>query len=122
MPIPRPVNGEPSEHGDPDEKTDTRCLIGLAAVRGFGKATLSQPGGTRKPDSIEYKIAVQRATQVAIWGMSAAGIVDILRATQRDLGGDVGDVVYFSNLMESASPSTRAGSNEVKQHRPQRVA
>lgn len=79
------------------------CAVGiaLAATLGFGQAACSQTDESMKPDSIEYRMAVQRATQAAIWGMSAAGIVDILLATQRDLGGDVGDIVYFSKPMES---------------------
>lgn len=64
-----------------------------------------------KPDSIEYKIAVQRATQAAIWGMPAAGIVDIMLATKRDLGGDIGDVVYFSKPMVSRHGFLTANNN-----------
>ncbi len=45
---------------------------------------------------IEYQIMVQRATQVAIWGMPAAGMIDFEKATKRDLGGNVNDVVYVS--------------------------
>ena len=33
--------------------------------------------------------------------MPAAGIIDILLVTKRDLGGDIGDVVYFSKPMVS---------------------
>ena len=47
-------------------------------------------------ESIEYKIMVQRATQAAIWAMPAAGMIDFEKATKRDLGGDVNDVVYVS--------------------------
>ena len=52
-------------------------------------------------NAIEYQLAVQRATQAAIWGMPAVGIWDFVVATRRDLGGDIGDVVYFSKPMES---------------------
>jgi len=47
-------------------------------------------------DDIDYKIMVQRATQAAIWGMPAAGMIDFEKATKRDLGGDVNDVIYVS--------------------------
>ena len=50
---------------------------------------------------IEYQIMVQRATQVAIWAMPAAGMIDFEKATRRDLGGDVNDVVYVSRPFES---------------------
>ncbi len=45
---------------------------------------------------IDYQIMVQRATQAAIWAMPAAGMIDFEKATKRDLGGDVNDVVYVS--------------------------
>ena len=47
-------------------------------------------------ESIEYRIMVQRATQTAIWAMPAAGMIDFEKATKRDIGGDVNDVVYVS--------------------------
>ena len=52
-------------------------------------------------NTIEYQLAVQRATQAAIWGMPAVGIWGFVTATRRDLGGDIGDVVYFSRPMTS---------------------
>jgi len=48
-----------------------------------------------KIQDIEYKIMVQRATQTAIWAMPAAGMVDFIKATRRDLGGDLNDVVFL---------------------------
>ena len=68
----------------------------LAAPLAFGQAACSQTDETAKPDSIEHKIAVQRATQAAIWAMPAAGMIDFEKATKRDLGGDVNDVIYVS--------------------------
>jgi hypothetical protein len=44
---------------------------------------------------------VQRATQAAIWAMPAAGMIDFEKATKRDLGGDVNDVVYVSKPFAS---------------------
>ena len=52
------------------------------------------------PD-IDYEIMVQRATQAAIWGMPAAGMIDFEKATKRDLKGDVNDVIYVSKPFAS---------------------
>ena len=52
-------------------------------------------------DSIVHQIKVQRACEAAIWGMPAVGIYDIELSIQRDLGGEFGDVVYFSQPMTS---------------------
>lgn len=52
-------------------------------------------------NEIEYQIMVQRATQAAIWGMPAVGMIDLEKATKRDLGGDVNDVVYVSRPFTS---------------------
>jgi len=72
-------------------------LIGfLLAQPVLGTLQAGEPPGL---DPIERKIAVQRATQAAIWGMPAVGIWDIVVSTRRDLGGDIGDIVYFSRPM-----------------------
>jgi hypothetical protein len=52
-------------------------------------------------DDIEYKIMVQRATQTAIWGMPAAGMVDFLKGIRRDLGGDYNDIAYLNKPFDS---------------------
>ncbi|CUH41258.1 DUF1214 domain-containing protein [Ruegeria atlantica] len=52
-------------------------------------------------EDIEYKIMVQRATQAAIWGMPAAGMIDFIKATRRDLGGKINDVVYLKQPFDS---------------------
>ncbi len=67
-------------------------LVGLAPI---------QAAKASQAESIEREIAVQRAAQAAIWGMPAVGIWDIVVSTRRDLGGDVGDIVYFSKPMRS---------------------
>jgi hypothetical protein len=54
-----------------------------------------------KVEDIEYKIMVQRATQTAIWAMPAAGMVDFIKATRRDLGGDINDVVFLDRPFDS---------------------
>ncbi|TCL09566.1 hypothetical protein BXY66_1617 [Shimia isoporae] len=52
-------------------------------------------------EDIEYQIMVQRATQAAIWGMPAAGMVDFLKGIRRDLGGDYNDIVYLNKPFDS---------------------
>jgi len=52
-------------------------------------------------ESIEYQIIVQRATQTAIWAMPGVALVDFIKATQRDLGGDYGDVLYLTEPFDS---------------------
>ena len=51
--------------------------------------------------SIGYEMKVQRASEVAIWAIPAVSIYDIELSIQRDLGGQFGDVVYFTKPMES---------------------
>lgn len=57
--------------------------------------------GASSHDSSEYQTLVRRACEVAIWAMPAVGIWDITVSTRRDLSGDVGDIVYFSQPMTS---------------------
>ena len=52
-------------------------------------------------EDIEYKIMVQRATQTAIWGMPAAGMIDFLKGIRRDLGGDYNDIIYLNKPFDS---------------------
>ena len=52
-------------------------------------------------DDIDCRIMVQRATQTAIWAMPAVGMVDFRKATERDLGGTINDVVYLIKPFES---------------------
>ncbi|MEW6996291.1 DUF1214 domain-containing protein [Colwelliaceae bacterium BS250] len=52
-------------------------------------------------ESIEYQIMVQRATQTALWAMPAVGMVDFIKATRRDLGGDYNDVIYLTKPFAS---------------------
>jgi len=55
----------------------------------------------KQSSDIDYEIMVQRATQAAIWGMPAAGMIDFEKATKRDLKGDVNDVIYVSKPFAS---------------------
>lgn len=52
-------------------------------------------------EDIEYQMMVQRATQTAIWGMPAAGMIDFLKGIRRDLGGDYNDVAYLNKPFDS---------------------
>ena len=58
-------------------------------------------GKTETPVDVEYQIMVQRATQTAIWAMPAVGMIDFVKATRRDVGGDYNDVIYLSKPFES---------------------
>ena len=61
--------------------------------------------GLQKPvaeiNSIEYQILVQRATQTAIWAIPAVGMIDFVKATRQDVGGDYNDIIYLSKPFES---------------------
>ena len=50
---------------------------------------------------IQYQIMVQRATQTALWAMPAVGMVEFVKATRRDSGGDYNDIVYLTKPFES---------------------
>src|SRR5208283_390114 len=67
----------------------TVCLTTTVAQAADGK------------QSIEYEMKVERAAQAAVWAIPAVAIWDVAVATRRDLGGDVGDVIYFSKPMVS---------------------
>lgn len=55
----------------------------------------------RAEESIQQTIRIQRACEVAIWGMPAVGMIDFEKATRRDLGGEVNDVVFVSKPFQS---------------------
>ena len=76
-------------------------LAGILVVagchaQGDPKACCSKPG-----QSIDYQIMVQRAAQTSIWAMPAVALVDFKKATIRDLGGRINDVVYLSKPFDS---------------------
>ncbi len=83
------------------KKRMLRMAFTVALIFGAAHTSSALSAEDLKPNSIEYQIAVQRATQVAIWGMPAAGMIDFEKATKRDLGGDVNDVIYVSKPFES---------------------
>jgi len=78
-------------------------LVTTIVIAASACAQPPQPPSGRTSDEhspstdIEYQVMVQRATQAAIWAMPAVGMIDFEKATKRDLGGDVNDVVYVSS-------------------------
>ncbi len=52
-------------------------------------------------NDINYQIMVQRATQTAIWAMPGVALVDFIKSTRRDLGGDYEDVLYLNKPLDS---------------------
>jgi hypothetical protein len=62
---------------------------------------ISSSPGNADEDSIDYQIMVQRATQTAVWAMPAVALVDFKKATIRDLGGTINDVVYLTKPFDS---------------------
>jgi len=65
------------------------------------KMTSPVAEGATSDRPISYELKVQRAAEAAIWAMPAVSVYDIEISIQRDLGGQFGDVVYFSKPMES---------------------
>ncbi|WP_422377818.1 DUF1214 domain-containing protein [Roseibium sp.] len=84
-------------------------LVLVAALSAAGSAAAGQTfndtgdilARSAEIEDIEFKIMVQRATQAAIWGMPAAGMVDFLKGIRRDLGGDYNDIVYLNKPFDS---------------------
>ena len=80
------------------------CLAAMAVALAW---LMPQAGAQQEAErraqsrSIEYEMAVQRACEAAIWGMPAVSVWDITVSTRRDLGGDIGDIVYFTKPMNS---------------------
>ncbi len=74
-------------------------LAGAIACAVFLTTTVAQAADEKQ--SIEYEMKVERAAQAAVWAIPAVAIWDVAVATRRELGGDVGDVIYFSKPMVS---------------------
>ena len=69
-------------------------VLGAFDMNDVQERKIAQPGESTKSKSIDYHIMVQRATQVAILALPAAGITDFKKATIRDLGGTINNIVY----------------------------
>ena len=76
-------------------------FVGLFSLTACDRNVTAHADRSTQSNSIEYEMAVQRACEAAIWGMPAVSIWDVPASIRRDLGGDVGDVVYFSKPMDS---------------------
>jgi hypothetical protein len=82
--------------------TGMMALVVFSGVAGCcGKRSAKQNTGCCSKPSIEYEIMVQRATQTAVWAMPAVALVDFKKATIRDLGGTINDVVYLTKPFDS---------------------
>ena len=66
-------------------------------------AALLASGGVRaaQQGSAAHEATVQRAAEAALWTMPAVSVYDIELSIQRDLGGKLGDVMYFTKPMTS---------------------
>jgi len=73
-------------------------LVSLSACTNQSQKTTKN---VESEDPVEYQIMVQRATQSAIWAMPAVALIDFIKATRRDLGGDLNDVVYLTKPLNS---------------------
>jgi len=79
----------------------SRATAHIGKIMLFAIMLLPSFAMAQSKPTIEYQIMVQRATQVAIWAMPAVGIVDFKKATIRDLGGTINDVVYLTKPFDS---------------------
>ncbi len=79
----------------------TLAMTALAVTLALGEVAPLRADDATQMNAIEYEIAVQRAAEAAIWAMPAVSVWDIALSTQRDLGGDIGDIVYFTQPMTS---------------------
>ncbi len=76
-----------------------RTIVLLAIIAAGARDLPAQADRWAQGRSTEHEMAVQRACEAAIWGMPAVSIWDIALSTRRDLGGDIGDIVYFTKPM-----------------------
>lgn len=62
---------------------------------------LASAGARSELTDVGRRMVAQRACEAAIWGMPAVGLYGIEASVPRDLDGEPGDVVYFSQPMAS---------------------
>ena len=96
-------------------KTKLKLLAGALVSSLAFTTTFAQVAD--KPRSVEYEIKVGRAAEAAIWALPAVGIADVLAGTRKDLGGDQGDIVYFSH-----PPNSRHGFLTLNDVTPYTIA
>jgi hypothetical protein len=78
----------------------TTALATLMALSLLTSALFAEDAKNAKMSEIERTIAVQRATQVAIWAVPAVATYAVLRGTI-DVGGKLNDVVALSQPLTS---------------------
>ncbi|MCP4983335.1 MAG: DUF1254 domain-containing protein [Gammaproteobacteria bacterium] len=83
------------------KKTNNLLLLMLACFLMLPACSTLTGSANSAETDIDYRIMVQRATQTAIWAMPAVGMVDFKKATIRDLGGTINDVVYLNKPFDS---------------------
>jgi hypothetical protein len=72
----------------------------IMAISLLTSAALAGDAQNGKMSEIERTIAVQRATQVAIWAMPAVTAYGFTRGTLEDLGGKYNDILVTSTVFE----------------------
>ncbi len=82
-------------------KTTHTLNLLAAAIACMASLSTSVAQAAEGKQSIEYEMKVERAAQAAIWAIPAVAIWGVAVGTRRDLGGDVGDVIYLSKPMAS---------------------
>jgi len=82
--------------------TFRKAAVGAMAAA-FMALACTCPAAAEVPAArtLEYQLKVQRASEAAMWAMPAVSVYDIELSIQRDLGGNFGDVAYFSKPMTS---------------------
>jgi hypothetical protein len=81
-------------------KTKRNITTALIAICLLTSPVFSEDAKNAKMSEIERTIAVQRATQVAIWAVPAVATYAVLRGTL-DVGGKLNDVVALSQPLTS---------------------
>jgi hypothetical protein len=79
----------------------TTALASLMALSLLTSPIFAEDAKNGKMSEIERTIAVQRATQVAIWAMPAVTAYGFTRGTLKDLDGKFNDILVTSKVFES---------------------
>jgi hypothetical protein len=77
----------------------------------FAAGTSPAAPGAKSSQSLEYELALQRGTQVVIWGLPAVSMKSFCGSMQTQLGARENDIVYFSKPMVSRHGFLTANNN-----------